>query len=58
MGEDNQYHVNHSQLLVSPKMEYLELQDGQGCGYKVLNSNEIDASLRENELYQISKGVD
>ena len=58
MGEDNQNHVNHSQLLVSPKMEYLELQDGQGCGYKVLNSNEIDASLRENELYQISKGVD
>ena len=24
MGENNQYHVNHSQLLTSPKLEYLE----------------------------------
>ena len=57
MGENIQYHVNHSQLLTSPKLEYLELPDGQGCGYKVLNLNEIDASLRENDLYQVSKGV-
>ena len=38
MGENNQYHVHHSQLLANPQLQYLQLPDGQGCGYKVLNS--------------------
>ena len=57
MGDNNQYHVHHSQLLTNPKLQYLQLPDVQGCGYKVLNSKEIYASLIENELYKISKGL-
>ena len=57
MGENNQYHVHHSQLLANPQLQYLQLPDGQGCGYKVLNSKEICDSLIDNELYRISKGL-
>jgi hypothetical protein len=49
--DETEYHVHPSQLLLNPTIEYARLDHG-GLGYKVLNSPEVDDSVKSNQLYK------
>ena len=50
-----EYHVHPSQLIMTPTIEYVQLEHG-GLGYKVLNYLQIDDSVKNNQLYLCLQG--